>query len=148
FLGSRIVERLVLERRSKVRVLLRSLRGASKIATLPVEYRRGDGTDIGAVRDATLGCDVVIHCASRIEPGLPAESTSTCVGTRTAAMASAEAKAKFVHISSSAVYGNPDAPLVDETVPHRPRHRKDTYGLAKVAAEAKLRTLCRESGLR
>jgi NAD-dependent epimerase/dehydratase family protein len=70
FLGSRIADRLVLEHGAGVRVLLRSLAGASKIATLPVEYRRGDVTDLAAVTDAAKGCDVVMHCASRIEPGV------------------------------------------------------------------------------
>jgi nucleoside-diphosphate-sugar epimerase len=148
FLGSRIVERLLLERRAEVRVLLRTFRGASRIATLPVEYRRGDVTDISAVTDAAMGCDVVIHCASGIEPGVAPESTSTCLGTRIAAKACAQAKAKLVHISSCSVYGIPDARVVDETAPHRPRHRNDTYALAKIAAEANLRAFCRKHGLK
>jgi nucleoside-diphosphate-sugar epimerase len=148
FLGSRIVERLVLERCANVRVLLRSFRGASRITTLPVEYRRGDVTDIAAVTNAAMGCDIVIHCASRIEPGVAPELTSTCLGTLTVAKACAEAKARLIHISSSAVYGIPNVQVVDETVPHRPRHRNDTYGLAKIAAEANLRAFCRRYGLK
>ena len=74
FLGSRIAEWLVLEHGATVRVLLRSLAGASKIATLPLEYRRGDVTDLAAVIDAAKGCDVVMHCASRIEPGYSSRS--------------------------------------------------------------------------
>src|SRR4051812_42985788 len=99
FLGSRIVERLVLERRAKVRVLLRSLRGASSIATLPVEYKCGDVTDINTVKDAATGCDAVIHCASRIEPNVPPKSTSTYVGTLVAARACLETQARLVHVS-------------------------------------------------
>src|SRR4051794_15694039 len=87
FLGSRIVELLVLERQAHVRVLLRSLRSASSIATLPVEYRCGDVTDIKAVLDAATGCDTIIHCASRIESGVPPKSTSTYLGTMVAARA-------------------------------------------------------------
>jgi len=76
------------------------------------------------------------------------QATSTCLGTRIAARACAEAKARFIHISSCSVYGVPDAPVVDETAPHRPRHRKDTYGLAKIAAEADLRVFCRGHDLK
>jgi nucleoside-diphosphate-sugar epimerase len=148
FLGSRIVERLVLERRANVRVLLRSFRGASSIATLPVEWRRGDVTDLAAVKDAALGCDAVIHCASRIEPGVAPKSTSTYVGTRIAATACAHVKARFIHISSCSVYGIPNTSVVDEAAPHRARHRGDTYALAKIAAEADLRVYCKEHGLR
>jgi nucleoside-diphosphate-sugar epimerase len=148
FLGSRIVERLVLERRAKVRVLVRSFGRASSIATLPVDWRRGDITDLAAVKDAAIGCEAVIHCASRIEAGVAPKSTSTYVGTRIAATACAHAKARFIHISSCSVYGIPSTSVVDEAAPHRPRHRGDTYALAKIAAEADLRVYCKAHGLR
>ena len=147
FLGSRIAERLVLEHGATVRVLLRSLTGASKIATLPVEYRRGDVTDLTAVIDATKGCDVVMHCASRIEPGVAPEATTTFLGARTAAYACSTLRAKLVHISSSSVYGIPSASVVDETAPYRPRHKKDIYALAKIAAERVLQECCKDRGL-
>jgi nucleoside-diphosphate-sugar epimerase len=144
FLGGRIAERLVLEYGATVRVLLRSLAGAAKIATLPVEYRRGDVTDLAAVTDAAKGCDVVMHCASRIEPGVAPEATTTFLGTRTVAYACSMLRAKLVHISSSSVYGIPSTFVVDETAPHRPRHRKDTYALAKIAAERLLQQCCKD----
>jgi nucleoside-diphosphate-sugar epimerase len=147
FLGSRIVDRLVLEHGATVRVLLRSLSGASKIATLPVQYRRGDVTDLVAVTDAAKGCDVVIHCASRIEPGVAPTATTTFLGTRTVAYACSTVRAKLVHISSCSVYGIPSPSVVDETAPRRPRHRKDTYALAKIAAERLLQQCCKDRGL-
>lgn len=148
FLGSRIAERLVLEHGATVRVLLRSLGRAWKIASLPVEYRRGDVNDLAAVTDAAKGCELVIHCASRIEPGAPPEGTTTFLGTRTVANACSAVGAKLVHISSSAVYGIPSVSVVDETAPYRPRHRKDIYALAKIAAERILKKYCREHGLK
>jgi peptidyl-tRNA hydrolase len=42
----------------------------------------------------------------------------------------------------------PNGQIVDETAAHRPRHRKDIYALAKIAAEADLRMFCRNSGLK
>jgi nucleoside-diphosphate-sugar epimerase len=147
FLGSRIADRLVLEHGATVRVLLRSLAGASKIATLPVEYRRGDVTDLAAVTDAAEGCDVVMHCASRIEPVVAPEATTTFLGTRTVAYACSTLRAKLVHISSSSVYGIPSPSVVDETAPHRARHRKDAYALAKIAAERLLQQCCKDRGL-
>ena len=147
FLGSRITERLVLEHGATVRVLLRSLARAVKVATLPVEYRRGDVTDLAAVVDAAKGCDVVMHCASRIEPGVAPEATTTFLGTRTVAYACSTLKVKLVHISSCAVYGIPSGSVVDETAPYRPRHRKDIYALAKIAAERVLQECCKDRGL-
>jgi hypothetical protein len=45
------------------------------------------------------------------------------------------------------VYGIPSASVVDETAPYRPRYRKDTYALAKIAAERILQECCRDRGL-
>jgi nucleoside-diphosphate-sugar epimerase len=147
FLGSRMAELLVLKHGATVRVLLRSPAAAAKIATVPVEYRRGDVTDLAAVIDAAKGCDVVMHCASRIEPGVAPEATTTCLGTRIAASACSTLRAKLVHVSSCSVYGVPSTPVVDETSPYRPRHRKDTYALAKIAAERFLQECCKARGL-
>jgi nucleoside-diphosphate-sugar epimerase len=147
FLGSRMAELLVLKHGATVRVLLRSPTTACKIATLPVEYRRGDVTDLATVMDAAKGCDVVMHCASRIEPGVAPEATTTCLGTRMAAHACSTLKAKLVHISSCSVYGIPSTSVVDETAPYRPRYRNDLYALAKIAAERVLQQCCNDRGL-
>ena len=147
FLGSRIVERLVLERRARVRVLLRAIGRASSIATLPIDYRIGNVTDPAAVGEAVQGCDAVIHCASGIEAGVSPEATTTCLGTETVANACVAAKVKLVHISSCSVYGTPLVSVVDETAPHAPRSRGDTYAMAKIAAESKLRERARQHKL-
>jgi nucleoside-diphosphate-sugar epimerase len=147
FLGSRMAELLVLKHGATVRVLLRSPATASKIATLPVEYRRGDVTDLASVMDAANGCDVVMHCASRTEPGVAPEATTTCLGTRIAAHVCSTVSAKLVHISSCSVYGIPSTSVVDETAPYRPRYRNDIYALAKIAAERVLQECCKNRGL-
>ena len=147
FLGGRIVERLVLEEQANVRVLLRSLGRASRIASLPVEFCKGDATDQTAFTDAARGCDAVIHCASRIDASAP-EKTSTFLGTQTAARACAEVGARLVHISSCAVYGNPTVAEVDESQPCQPRHKKDVYARAKIAAEQFLKSFAAGHGLK
>lgn len=148
FLGGRIVERLILENRASVRVMLRSIGRASRIACLPVEYRKGDVTDCAAFTEAAKGCDAVIHCASNMEPSIPAEQTSTCRGAQIAARACADVGARLVHISSCAVYGLPAEPEADEASPLKPRHKNDRYALAKIAAERFLKSFARERGLR
>ena len=142
-----MVERLVLEHQVRVRVMLRSLGRASRFASLPVEYRKGDVTDRAAFTEAARGCGAVIHCASRMEPDVPPERTSTCLGAQMAVRACAEVGARLVHISSCAVYGIPKAGEADEMSPVRPRHRNDRYALAKIAAERFLKLFAREHSL-
>jgi nucleoside-diphosphate-sugar epimerase len=147
FLGSRVVDALVQTGTADVRALVRSPPSALKIAHLAVERVYGDVTNRAAV-DATIGgTDIVIHCASRVENDVGTEATTTCLGARVVAEACAKARVKLVHISSCAVYGIPDRATVDETMPHRPRYKHDRYGLAKIAAEAAIRAICKESGL-
>lgn len=147
FLGGRVVERLVLEKHSQVRVLLRSVGKASRIASLPVQYYLGDAADPDAFRKAAEGCDVVIHCASLID-ATASKLTSTYLGTKTAAQVCAELGIRLVHVSSSAVYGNPTTSVVDEKTPHRPRHKRDIYAQAKIAAEQAVASHCANSSLR
>ena len=148
FLGGRIVERLILEERAEVHVLLRLQGRASRIASLPVKYHMGDVTDERAFAEAARGCDLVIHCASSLEHGLAPKQTSTCRGTMVAAQVSSEVGARLVHISSCAVYGCPDQPEIDENAPLQPRHRGDTYALAKITAEQFLRSYAKEHSLK
>src|SRR5258705_302408 len=78
---------------------------------------------------------------------LAPEATTTFLGPRTVAYACSTLRAKLVHISSSCVYGIPSPSVVDETAPHRARHRKDAYALAKIAAERLLQQCCKDRGL-
>lgn len=148
FLGGRVAERLVMEQEATVRVLLRAVGRASRIASLPVGYHLGDVTDVAEVRAAAEGCDVVIHCASQIEGGVAAKQTTTFAGTAAVAQACAELGVPMVHVSSSAVYGVPDGEVVDERAPQRPRHAHDVYAIAKIEAERAVRSLCQTRGLR
>lgn len=148
FLGGRFVERLLLEKQARVRVMLRSVGRASRIASLPFELHRGDVTDRAAFKEAATGCDAVIHCASRIEPGVAAKQTSTFLGVQTAAQVCADVGARLVHISSASVYGVPETHEVDEASPLRPRHKRDCYALAKIEAEKFLKSFAKDHAIR
>lgn len=148
FLGGRVAERLVAQGDCTVRVLVRSLSRAVRVASLPVEYHFGDVTDDDAFARAAAGCEAVIHCASRIEGGLSPEKTSAFLGVRSAAQACKAAGAKLIHISSCSVYGTPTGSIVDENSPMRPRHSKDTYARAKIAAELFLKDYAAAHGVR
>lgn len=110
-----------------------------------ITFLQGDIRDAQAVKDSMRGADVVIHTAAALPLYPPEEIYSTDIeGTRILLQQALEYGVKrFIHISSTAVYGVPDHhPLfeTDEMVGVGP------YGEAKVKAEE----LCgefREKGL-
>ena len=63
FIGSRLVEKLVLEHQARVRVLVRNFVNAPRIARFPIEMVPGDLSDPVSVQKAVQNCDVVFHCA-------------------------------------------------------------------------------------
>jgi nucleoside-diphosphate-sugar epimerase len=100
-----------------------------------IDVTRGDIRDRGLHDRAFRDIDVVVHCAAALPLADPAEIRSTNVdGTRMMLEAARQRGiARFVHISSTAVYGIPD---------HHPLVEGDRltgvgpYGVSKVEAEA------------
>ncbi len=94
----------------------------------------GDIRDGAAVREAFAGCDAVVHAAAALPLYPKDEILSVDIdGTRSVIEATqALGIGRFVHISSTAVYGVPD---------HHPLHESDPlvgvgpYGHAKIEAE-------------
>ena len=110
-----------------------------------ITFLQGDIRDPEAVRKSMAGADVVIHTAAALPLYSPEDIYSTDVeGTRLLLKNARELGVKrFIHISSTAVYGVPD---------HHPLYETDRvygvghYGEAKVQAEAACRE-AREQGL-
>ncbi len=95
---------------------------------------RGDIRDRAAVDAAMAGVDFVVHAAAALPLYSPEEIRTTDIdGTRNVIdSARQHAVKRFVHISSTAVYGIPDRhPLREDD----PRIGVGPYGEAKVAAE-------------
>lgn len=100
-----------------------------------IEFTQGDIRDKDAVRKSMAGADVVIHTAAALPLYTPEDIyTTDVVGTRNLLEQAKEYGVKrFIHISSTAVYGVPD---------HHPLYETDAvqgvgpYGEAKVQAEA------------
>lgn len=95
---------------------------------------RGDIRNSADVRRALAGVDTVIHAAAALPLYKPADIYSTDIdGTRTMLEESKRAGVRrFIHISSTAVYGIPDHHPLLET---DSMHGVGPYGEAKVAAE-------------
>ena len=94
----------------------------------------GDIRDRAAVERALDGAGIVVHCAAALPLYPPAEIYSVDIdGTRTVLEAShARSVERFIHVSSTAVYGIPDHHPLLETDPMR---GVGAYGQAKVLAE-------------
>ncbi|MER7836893.1 NAD-dependent epimerase/dehydratase family protein [Streptomyces sp. NPDC096040] len=93
-----------------------------------------DVRDGAAMKDALADADAVVHCAAAL-PSYPADQIRSVIvgGTRSVLTAAAAQRVpRFVHISSTAVYGLPTVVPTPETYPRRP---VDTYSAAKAEAE-------------
>jgi nucleoside-diphosphate-sugar epimerase len=105
------------------------------------EFVRGDVRERVDVREACDGVDVVFHNVAQVPlAGSRALFDEVnVVGTANLLLAARDAGvAKFVHTSSSAIFGIPDQNPVTEQTPGRPL---EAYGRAKLRAEL----LCRDA---
>ena len=110
-----------------------------------IEFFQGDIRDKEALKKSMQGADIVIHTAAALPLYTPEDIyTTDIIGTRNVLDQAIEYGVKrFIHISSTAVYGVPDHHPLFET---DPVDGVGPYGEAKVQAEA----ICneyREKGL-
>lgn len=100
-----------------------------------VRVLTGDIRNTALHADAMRGVDVVVHCAAALPLFAPSEIASTEIEGTRALLVSARAAGidRFVHISSTAVYGVPDHHPIMET---DPLVGVGPYGAAKIGAEA------------
>lgn len=99
-----------------------------------IEFLQGDIRDRQAVQKSMAGADIVIHTAAALPLYTPEDIyTTDVVGTRILLeQAQAFGVQRFIHISSTAVYGVPDHHPIFE---HDPLIGVGPYGKAKIEAE-------------
>jgi nucleoside-diphosphate-sugar epimerase len=134
FLGSHLVEALV-ARGEGVRVLVRSTSKTDHLEKLGVELYFGDLNEIQSLRTAIQGMERVYHCAAlAADWGKKEEFYAANVnGVRNLLEVAVEGGVKkFVHVSTTDVYGHPDYPA-DETAPYQLRNWQ--YGDTKIEGE-------------
>ena len=122
FLGSHLVEALV-ARREDVRVLVRPTSNIGILKNLPVELAYGNLSEISSLRKAVKNVAVIYHCAALAKDwGSWKRFRSVNVtGVHYLLKTVLESNIKkFIHVSTTDVYGYPDYPA-DETTPYRPR---------------------------
>jgi UDP-glucose 4-epimerase len=141
--GSHIIDRLIDEGASEIRVLDNLVRGrrenlASAYARQQLNFIEGDVRDRPMVKQAVTGCDYIFHQAA-IRITLCAERPRDCMevlvdGTFNIFEAAVEANVKkIVYASTASVYGAADEFPTDER--HHPYNNRTLYGAAKVMNE-------------
>jgi nucleoside-diphosphate-sugar epimerase len=113
FIGGRLVEKLLLERKAAVRALIKDYSRASRVARFELEMIRGDISDTGAVDRAVKDCDVVFHCAHDFS-----NPDKNVIAARALAEACARHRIKrLVYTSSFTVYHPLPEGALDECSP-------------------------------
>ncbi len=130
-LGSTLARRLAADGHDVMSV---DIRPAADLPT-GVRHATADIRDTPTLTRLARGAHAIVHCAGAL-PSYPPDQIGSIIvgGTRSVLAASAAAGVeRVVHISSTSVYGLPEQVPTPEDYPLRP---VDTYGRAKVAAEA------------
>jgi nucleoside-diphosphate-sugar epimerase len=139
FIGGHLTQRLVNEG-YQVRCLVRPTSDTSMLERLDVELAVGDLTRAPSLARAADGCRYVLHCGALVSDWATAqEVTSVNVeGTRNVLEASVGASvSRFVHISSTDIYGYPGGTAVEET--YTATRFRNWYAQTKLEAEREVR---------
>lgn len=141
FIGGHIAERLRRDGRP-VRCFVRPTSDTSLLDGLGVELARGDLSSADSLVRAARGCRYVVHCGALVSDWATVEEIRrvNVAGTRYLLEASLAASVeRFVHLSSTDVYGHPGGRAVEET--HRPKRFRNWYAQTKLEAEHEVRRM-------
>lgn len=147
FVGSHVVAALA-GRGDKVRVLALPAQDTSRVERHGAEVYRGDVRDPGTLTAPVAGADGVLHLAALQDAWQPITvyRAVNVAGTRNVAMAALAAGVRrFVHMSSSSVYGMGHGCPVDETFPLAPFN--DPYPVTKAEADRAVQHMTERDGL-
>lgn len=148
FIGGRVAERLVGEKRASMRALTREPSKAEGLAKLGVEVVPGNLVDFSSLERAAQGCSMVIHAAAQVSsvPNRAVFEQSNVQGTENLLRAAeAAGVARFIHLSSIAVFALAASGEVTDSSPRH--HAGDPYCDTKVDAEEAVFRAHRDRGL-
>jgi nucleoside-diphosphate-sugar epimerase len=146
FIGSHLVDSLVL-RGEEVRALVRPTSRPQRLRELGVDVRIGTLQDNATLMAAAKGVDRIFHCAALVSDwGLLEDFEQANVqGVRNILAAATRANvARFIHLSTTDIYGYPGRP-VDES--ERPSPRGFPYSDTKLEGETLVWNHHRKVGL-
>jgi ornithine--oxo-acid transaminase len=147
FIGGHLAERLVREG-YQVRCLARESSDTSHLDTLDVEIAVGDLTSARSLARAAAGCRYVFHCGALVSDWATAKEIASINvgGTRNLLEAAVDASVeRFIHFSTTDVYGYPDGSAIDET--YTAKRFRNWYAQTKLAAEAEVRRVEKDHGI-
>jgi nucleoside-diphosphate-sugar epimerase len=146
FIGSRLVEKLVIEQRARVRMIVRNFTKAVRASRLPVEMIAGDINDRNLVQRAASGCESVFHCAYDFAGSRNEQLRTGKTGTENVCEAVlSERVGRLVHVSTFVVY----SPMSSGTLTEESTWGKAPNSYVRVKREAEKLVLAqhRERGL-
>jgi nucleoside-diphosphate-sugar epimerase len=146
FLGSHLVEALV-ARGEEVRVLVRPTSRTAHLENLGVELACGDLGNLPSLKAAVRSVERIYHCAALAADWGTWEAFRAANGTGVRNLletAVAAGVGKFIHVSTTDVYGHPGYPA-GESTPHRLRGWP--YGDTKIEGEGLAWAYHRQHGL-
>jgi len=136
FVGSTVVERLLVQAQDEVRPLIHSSGNAWRLARLGLELQTVDLLVQGDIDVALRGCTHVVNCAL-------GSTEAMLTGLHNLLAASRQQHVeRFVHLSSVLVYGDPPSPeSVHEEARTAPA--RGTYGWLKLRQDRMVQQACR-----
>jgi nucleoside-diphosphate-sugar epimerase len=140
FIGGRLAERLARDG-CTLRALVRKSSDTARLEALRVELVVGDLSDPSSLARAVEGCHHVLHCAALVTDWATTReiTQANVAGTRNLLDASANASvARFIHLSTTDVYGYPGGSAIDESFQGAGRLR-NWYAHTKRQAEREVR---------
>jgi len=138
FIGGRLASRLR-EDGHPVRCLVRASSDTSLLEEMGVEIAVGDLTDGRSLSRALDGCASVLHCGALVSDWATVAEISAINVAGTRALleaAAADSVQRFVHLSTTDVYGYPQVKELDET--YAATRFSNWYAQTKLQAEAEV----------
>src|SRR5882762_8018947 len=113
FLGGRLAQMLH-QQGEEVIILARPTSDLQHLATTPARIIRGDLSDREALREAVRDVTHIFHCAACSTDWAPQQTyiAANILGTQNllAAAQNAEKLQRFIHVSTTDIYGYPETP--------------------------------------
>jgi nucleoside-diphosphate-sugar epimerase len=134
FVGTRLVESLVLDGQTNVRAIVRAYRSLASLSRFgpAITVKLADAEDPASLVPALRGSSVVVNLTTGAPAGIPRTTKAifkACV---------AAGVRRLIHLSSAVVYGEVGSAFIDDDAPPNSRHWMP-YARAKSAAEIWLR---------
>ncbi|MGC2404425.1 MAG: NAD-dependent epimerase/dehydratase family protein [Acidobacteriaceae bacterium] len=147
FLGGRVAQMLH-ERGEELVILARANSDLSHLASLPKRTVRGDLSNQAALQEAVAGVKTIFHCAACSTDWAPKRTyqEANVGGTQNLldAARAAPGLKRFLHVSTTDIYGYPHTPCDEE---HLPVDAGLPYNQSKILGEAAVWRSYREHGL-